>query len=70
MERKTRRRFTREFKLEAAQLARREGVSVAQVADDLGVGAGVLRRWCRQHASGPGKTAPRDAELAGLDPRL
>ena len=50
MERRTRRRFTREFKVEAVQLATHEGISVARVAHDLGMGESVLRRWCRQYA--------------------
>ena len=53
MERRTRRRFTREFKVEAVQLATHEGVSVARVAHDLGMGESVLRRWCWQYASDP-----------------
>ena len=77
MERTKRRRFTREFKVEAVQLATREGVSVGRVAQDLGVGESVLRRWCRQYASdpthafgGPGKVAPRDAELVQVKREL
>ena len=68
-----RRRFSREFKIEAVRLASQEGVPVSQVARDLGVGATVLRRWRvqyeadREHAfGGPGRVSPRDAELVGL----
>ena len=74
MERKTRRRFTWEFKVEAVQAGDARRVSTARVAHDLGVGESVLRRWCRQYVSdpthafgGPGKVAPRDAELIGLN---
>ena len=77
MARKARRRFTREFKVEAVQLATREGVSVARVAHDLGVGESVVRRWCRQSVSdpthafgGPGQMVPRDATLVGLKREL
>lgn len=48
-----RQRFMREFKVEAVQLATRDGVSAALVAQGLGVGASVLRRWCRQYVSDP-----------------
>ena len=40
-----RRKFTREFKLEAVQLIQARGVTVAQAARDLGVHGTVLRRW-------------------------
>lgn len=72
-----RRRFSREFKIEAVRLASQEGVPVSQVARDLGVGATVLRRWRvqyeadREHAfGGPGRMSPRDAELVGLKREL
>jgi transposase len=42
MERRT---FTREFKVEAVQLIRERGVTVAQAARDLGMHGTVLRRW-------------------------
>lgn len=45
MERRT---FTREFKLEAVQLIRERGVTVAQAARDLGVHGTVLRRWVQE----------------------
>ena len=35
---KHRRRFSREFKIEAIKLASQEGVAVSQIARDLGVG--------------------------------
>lgn len=44
MERKQRRRFSREFKVEAVRLACQEGGQVSQVARDLGVGENLLRR--------------------------
>ena len=45
---KTRRKFTEEFKREAVALACRPEVSIAKIASELGVDAGVLRRWVRQ----------------------
>jgi transposase len=39
-----RRRFTREFKVEAARLVTDRGVSVAQAARDLDVHENVLRK--------------------------
>ena len=42
-----RRRFNREFKVEAVKLVRERGVSVAQAARDLDVHENVLRKWVK-----------------------
>jgi transposase len=44
---RTRRHFTDEFKREAVRLCKEPGASVAQIAQDVGVGDSVLRRWVR-----------------------
>jgi transposase len=68
-----RRKFTREFKLEAVKLITDRGVTVAQAARDLGVHGTVLRRWVKDHAADPpeafpgqGRMKPEQAELARL----
>ena len=68
-----RRRFTREFKLEAVKLIQERGVTVAQAARDLGVQGSVLRRWVQEYATdsqqafpGQGQMKPEQAELARL----
>ena len=43
-----RRKFSREFKLEAVRLIQQQGVSLAQVCRDLEVHESVLRRWVSQ----------------------
>ena len=48
-----RRRFTREFKVEAVKLVRERGVSVAQAAWDLDVHENVLRKWVKEFGSDP-----------------
>ena len=53
-----RRKFTREFKLEAVKLIRERGVSVAQAARDLGVNDGMLYSWAI-FVSRPGKLGTR-----------
>ena len=65
-----RRRFSREFKIEAVRLASQEGVPIYQANRDLGIGDGVLRRWKQQYEEDPthafggaGRVAPRDEEL-------
>ncbi len=68
-----RRKFTREFKLEAVKLIQERGVTVAQAARDLGVLGTVLRRWVQECAAdsqqafpGQGQMKPEQAELARL----
>ena len=53
-----RRRFTREFKLEAAKLVSERGVSIAQAARDLDISGPVLRRWVKEFASDPQEAFP------------
>jgi transposase len=53
-----RRRFTREFKLEAAKLVSERGVSIAQAARDLDISGQVLRRWVKELASDPQEAFP------------
>jgi transposase len=43
-----RRRFTREFKLEAVKLVTERGVAIAQAARDLEVSGPVLRGWVKE----------------------
>ena len=53
-----RRKFTREFKLEAVKLIRERGVSVAQASRDLSIHANVLRKWVKELAADPGHAFP------------
>lgn len=67
----SRRKYSTEFKQEAVQLASQAGVSVAQVARDLGIQPNMLTRWRRESATaGPkafrGQGIARDQELAQL----
>jgi transposase len=52
-----RRFFTEEFKAEAVRLMREQGLPISQVSRDLGVEAGVLRRWRRQHEGLPPRSS-------------
>ncbi len=54
-----RRKFSREFKLEAVKLVRERGVSVSQAARDLDLHENVLRKWVREQAADPGSEFPR-----------
>lgn len=66
---RARRRFSREFKLEAVrQLA--AGRQLAQVARELGVDAQVLRRWKDQVAVDPATAFPGNGQQRGDEAEL
>ena len=58
-----RRRFGREFKVEAVRLIRERGVSVAQAARDLDVHENVLRKWVKEFAADPGQAFPGHGQM-------
>ena len=64
-----RRRFTREFKLEAVRLIQERGVSVAQASRDLGVHGTVLRNWVRAFADDAEHAFPGHGQLSPSRPR-
>ena len=53
-----RRKFSREFKLEAVRLVRERGVALAHAARDLDVHENVLRKWVKEFAADPGHAFP------------
>ena len=72
-----RRKFTREFKLEAVRLIRDRGVSYSQASQDLKVHTSQLRDWVKklsddpQHAfPGHGQMKPEQLEIARLKREL
>lgn len=70
-----RRKYSPEFKQGAVEQTRQPGVSCAQVARELGIGANLLTRWKREAArQGPqafgGTGNPRDEEVARLKREL
>lgn len=58
-----RRKFSREFKLEAVRLVRERGVAVAQAARDLDVHENVLRKWVKEFAADPGHAFPGHGQM-------
>jgi transposase len=58
-----RRRFTREFKLEAVRLIRDRGVSYAQASQDLKVHPTQLRNWVKSFADDPVDAFPGNGRL-------
>ncbi|MGH7593358.1 MAG: IS3 family transposase [Gemmatimonadales bacterium] len=70
---RTRRQFSREYKLEAIRLVTQRGVSVAQAARDLDLHINTLRKWLQDHAADPqhafpgeGQQRPAAAEVTRL----
>jgi len=66
-----RRKFTAEYKREAVAMLDAPGVTVSQIASDLGIGANVLGRWRRELRQAPkqafvGNGRSRDEELSQL----
>ena len=68
-----RRKFGREFKVEAVRLIRERGVAVAQTARDLDVHENVLRKWVKEFSAdpvqafpGPGQMKPEQVEIERL----
>src|SRR3954464_9771373 len=58
-----RRKFSREFKVEAVKLVRERGVSVAQAGRDLGVHENVLRKWVKEFGSDPAQSFPGHGQM-------
>ena len=70
---KHRRKFDREFKIQAVKLLLESGKTTEEVADDLGIYWGNLARWKREYKRdaeeafpGMGKLKPEDEELRKL----
>lgn len=67
----TRKKYSREFKIQAVRLLEDGEKSGQHIEKELGIGAGQVRRWPRElEAEGerafPGNGNPRDEELAAL----
>ena len=71
---KTRRTYTREFKVEALRLLETSDKSAAQIERDLGISAGCLWRWKRELAAdgvrafpGRGRLTPDEERVRQLE---
>jgi transposase len=60
---RTRRKFSREFKIEAVRLVTAPGAAVAQAACDLDVAESVLRRWLRELTATPAAAFPGNGQM-------
>jgi len=76
-EKRKKRKYDREFKLEAVRLVIEDGRSVAEVARNLGVHENLLHKWKRDYLEdnknafpGKGHLKPADEELRRLKRKL
>jgi transposase len=67
---KTRRTYTREFKLEAVRLWQTSGRSAAQIERELGIGGGCLYRWKRKLAEEGENAFPGRGRLTAEQERV
>ena len=65
-----RRTFTKEFKLEAANLVLEQNYSVPEAARSLGVGETALRRWVQQLSDERGGTTPKSKALTAEQQKI
>jgi transposase len=70
---KPRRKYDREFKIQAVKLALESEKTTKKIAEDLGIHSGILTRWKREYKEdvenafpGMGKLKPEDEELRRL----
>jgi transposase len=71
---KTRKTYTREFKIEAVRLLERSGKSQTEVAEELGIGHTSLSRWKKKYGAegetafpGHGNLTPEEARIRQLE---
>ena len=67
---RTRRTYSREFKVEAVRLLETSGKSASQVERDLGIGKGNLWRWKRELAADSENAFPGQGRLTAEQERL
>jgi transposase len=72
-----RRKYTREFKLDAVRMVIEQNRPVSEVAENLGINPGVLQRWRKKFEEdssvafpGHGKLKPEDEEIRRLRKEL
>jgi transposase len=70
---KQRKKYTREFKVEAVRLISGQDMTITRVSKDLGINPGLLGRWKKEFQSdtsqafpGKGHLKPEDEELRRL----
>ena len=64
---KSRKTYTREFKIEAVRLLDESERSTQQIAEELGISATSLNRWRRELESDPEQAFPGNGKLKSRD---
>lgn len=67
---KTRRRYSKEFKLEAIQLVYNRDGKVIKVAESLGIHPNILHRWIKEHEDDPTHSFPGNGNLRTPDEQI
>ena len=67
MQRKNRKNYTREFKVETVKLVTEGGASASQVARDMGIHPNTLYKWIQELSSKPGEAFPGKGHVASSD---
>lgn len=67
---KPRKRYSREFKMEAVGLITEKGYSIAEASRNLGVEYSVLSRWKKQLANDPNSAFPGKGRQKAADEQL
>ena len=74
---KHRRKYDKEFKIQAVKLLLESGKTTNEIADDLGISSGNLTRWKREYREdaenafpGKGRMKPEEEELRRVKKQL
>jgi transposase len=74
---KSRKAYSKEFKLEAVKLVKQQGLTYRQAAADLGINTAMLVRWTRELTAsgdlafpGTGKLTPEQESIRQLEEQL
>jgi transposase len=66
----TRRKYSREFKVEAVRMITEKGLPVTQVARDLGIDRTLLTKWKHEVIADPREAFPGKGRLKTVDEEL
>ena len=67
---KTRRRYTKEFKIEAVQLVQSREGQIKEVAGNLGIHYNILNRWVNEYNADPQESFPGNGKLKASDEEI
>lgn len=65
-----RKRYTKEFKLEAIKLAERGGKPMAQIEQELGITNGLLGKWREKYKESGSEAFPGEGNLKPTEERI